>query len=280
MINPPLNFTGSKYKLLEQLLPHFDYSKPKFIDLFTGGGSVYSNVLDKYDKIIINDIIGDLIDIHRLLMLNPSVIIEKTKKLATCKEDKEKFLELRDSYNEDKTPDKLWALMLSCTSNLMRFNKKFKFNQTWGKRGWNDSTQKKTYEYVNHIRKYREKMEYRSGSFKDIKINSSNCMVYIDPPYGFVDNDGDIGNTQISEAGYNCYYNKQDDIDLLQYVLDIDNNGSSFVISGLLEHNEKESWLLKKLIKEGFKHELFNYNYNKVSRNGNKVSKEIIIKNF
>jgi len=45
--------------------------------------------------------------------------------LATCERDKEKFIELRTSYNKDKTPEKLWALMLSCTSNLMRFNKNF-----------------------------------------------------------------------------------------------------------------------------------------------------------
>ncbi len=69
--------------------------------------------------------------------------------LATCERDKEKFIELRTSYNKDKTPEKLWALMLSCTSNLMRFNKKFLFNQTWGKRGWNNNTTKKPTNILN-----------------------------------------------------------------------------------------------------------------------------------
>ena len=49
MIETPFNYTGSKFRLLEQILPEFDYSKPYFVDLFTGGGSVYTNVLDKYD---------------------------------------------------------------------------------------------------------------------------------------------------------------------------------------------------------------------------------------
>lgn len=186
MINTPLNFTGSKYKLLDQLLPTFDYNKEKFVDLFTGGGSVYTNILDKYEIVIINDIIEDLVNIHKNLMYNPDDIIDKAKSLATCKEDKDKFLKLRDSYNKNKSPDKLWALMLSCTSNLMRFNKKLLFNQTWEKRGWNDSTEKKTKEYVEHIQKYKDNIIYQIGSFNNIKIDSNDYMVYIDPPYGYM----------------------------------------------------------------------------------------------
>ena len=63
MIETPFNYTGSKYKLLEQLLPKFDYSKSYFLDLFCGGGSVYTNVLDKYEKIWANDIIKNLVEI-------------------------------------------------------------------------------------------------------------------------------------------------------------------------------------------------------------------------
>jgi site-specific DNA-adenine methylase len=66
MIQTPLNYTGSKFKLLEQILPQMDYTKSHFIDLFCGGGSVYTNVLDKYDKILANDIISDLIGMLKL----------------------------------------------------------------------------------------------------------------------------------------------------------------------------------------------------------------------
>lgn len=50
-----MNYTGSKYKLLPQILPEMNYTKPYFVDLFCGGGSVYTNVVDKYDKILAND---------------------------------------------------------------------------------------------------------------------------------------------------------------------------------------------------------------------------------
>ena len=36
-----MNYTGSKYKLLSQLLPEMDYKKKTFVDVFCGGGSVY-----------------------------------------------------------------------------------------------------------------------------------------------------------------------------------------------------------------------------------------------
>ena len=48
MIETPFNYTGSKFKLLKQLLPELDYKKSTLVDVFCGGGSVYTNVLDRY----------------------------------------------------------------------------------------------------------------------------------------------------------------------------------------------------------------------------------------
>lgn len=266
-INPPFNYTGSKFKLLDQILPKMDYSRTNFVDLFTGGGSVYTNVLDRYDNIYINDIIGDLVHLHQLLKESPIDLINKTMQLATCKEDKEKFLQLRSSYNENKTPEKLWALMLSCTSNLMRFNKKFLFNQTWGKRGWNENTTKKTNEYVEHLSKFGDIIKYSSISFDEFPM-IENSMVYIDPPYI---------NT---EAGYNSYWSKDLEDNLYKYVKKIDKHGNSFMLSGVLTHDGIENNTLRKLSSE---YDLISldYNYNKVSRNkNNKNTKEIIIVNY
>lgn len=43
-IKSPLNYTGSKYKLLSQLMPLFPKNISTFVDLFTGGGTVALNV--------------------------------------------------------------------------------------------------------------------------------------------------------------------------------------------------------------------------------------------
>ncbi len=99
-----LNYTSSKYKLLDQIVPEFDYTKKYFINLFTGSFVVSANVVDKYDKILANDIIVELIDIHRNI-LNSDDFIERTKLLCPNKNNQEEYLLLRDSFNKDKSND-------------------------------------------------------------------------------------------------------------------------------------------------------------------------------
>jgi DNA adenine methylase Dam len=265
-IKTPLNYTGSKFRFLDQILPMFNYDKNTFIDLFTGGGSIYTNVLDKYNKIIINDIIKDLIGIHKELLKSDN-IINNVKNLVVSKDDKDGYMSLRDNYNNDPSPDKLWALMLCCTNNMLRFNKKFKFNQTFGKRSYNMSTEKKVQEFINHIRKYKDKLVYRNEYFSNIKYNNS--MVYIDPPYS---------NT---EAGYNSYWNKDDDILLYEYIKDIEKD-FSFLVSGIMgDHDNKKSRLVEMLLSDGYNYKIINGDYNHVSRNKRKKQgNEIIIYNY
>jgi DNA adenine methylase Dam len=281
MIETPFNYTGSKFKLLPQLLPQFDYNKSTFVDVFCGGGSVYTNVLDRYDVIFVNDIISDLIGIHKSLMESDD-IIQLTKSLClNLKEDQDEYLSLRKSYNQSKTPDKLWALMLSCNSNLIRFNQKGEFNQTWGRRSFNSSTEKKVKSFTEHIRKFREKLIYESIDFSLLEINKD-TFYYIDPPYGYIKNEnGTIGNRQISEAGYNNFYYKENDIKLYEFCNKINEIGSTFVISGVLEHGGNTSWILDKLISDGFNFKELDFNYEKINKTNNKKNTiEVIVKNF
>ncbi len=280
MIETPFNYTGSKFKLLDQILPEFDYTKPYFVDLFTGGGSVYTNVVDKYEKIIANDVIKDLMSIHKDLSESDNIILE-TKSLCPGKLNPGGFASLRSSYNEIPTPSSLWALMLSSTNNMMRFNQKFKYNQTYGDRGWNANTDRKVEIFTNHIRKYKDKIKYISKPFNEIEISSDKIMFYCDPPYGRIKNeDGTIGKKQISEAGYNAFWKEDDDIKLYNYLHSINEKGSSFMVSGVLRHDNKICWMLDKLIKDGFSCKELKFDYNKVSRKGEKETTEVIIKNY
>ena len=284
MIETPFNYTGSKFKLLEQILCEFDYKKPYFIDLFAGGGSIYTNVVDKYEKSIVNDIIGDLIGIHKSLLESDDIVLE-TKSMCPGKGNPDGFDLLRNNYNSNTTPAGLWALMLSCTNNMMRFSggngKKFKFNQTYGNRGFSDATQKKVDSFTNHIRQYKDKIRFVSKPFNEIEISSDKIMIYCDPPYGRIKNiDGTIGKKQISEAGYNAFWLQDDDIKLYNYLKSIDEKGSSFMVSGVLKHDDKICWMLDKLIVDGFKCKELDFDYNKVSRKGQKETIEVIITNY
>lgn len=270
-INPPFNYSGSKIKLLEQILPLFDYSKDYFIDLFVGGGSVTYNILDKYKKLLINDIIADLIDIHKNLGTNnPQVFIETVRNLAKTKKNQKLYLELKDSYNKEKTPEKLYALMLSCTNNMLRINLKGEFNQSWGQREFNDSTQKKIDIFTEHIAKYKDKIIYTSKNFFEIKPTKPS-MVYCDPPYT---------NT---EAGYNSFWSKELENKLYDYIKELDKEGHSFALSGLLgEHkNKKRSEIIDNLISEGYNYKIFKFDYEGVARKKNsKNSQEVLIYNY
>lgn len=278
-IETPFNYTGSKFKLLEQLLPEFDTTKSTFVDVFCGGGSVYTNVLDKYEKIIANDIITDLIGIHKGL-LQSDEIVNKTKLLCPCKDNPVGYGTLRENYNTNPSPEGLWALMLTSTNNMMRFNQKFKYNQTFGKRSWNDNTTKKVNNFTEHIRKFKDNLVYLSTEFENIDIQSD-MMIYLDPPYGRIKNeDGTIGKKQISEAGYNAFWKQEDDLKLYDFIKKIDSIGASFMVSGVLHHDGKTCWMLDKLIADGFKYKEIEYDYNKVSRKGNKETTEIIITNY
>lgn len=269
MINTPFNYTGSKFKLLEQILPLFNYKLSNFVDIFAGGGSVWTNIISKYENILVNDIIEDLVNIQKSLLLEPDKIINSTKKLCVVKGNKDEYLKLRTSYNDDKSPEKLWALMLCCTNNMMRFNKKFEFNQTYGNRSWNGNTDKKVDNFVEHISQFKN-IQFISTTFDKIKINKP-TMVYLDPPY------------LETEAGYNSYWSKELDKKLYDYITNIDKIDSSFALSGVLgEHkNGKRSELIDKLISDGYNYKILEHNYEKVARNKNtKNSKEILIFNY
>lgn len=266
MIETPFNYTGSKYKLLEQILPKFDYSKIYFLDLFCGGGSVYTNILDKYEKVWANDIIKDLINTHYLLV-NDNTFIDKVKALCPSKDNQEAYLKLREDYNNNKSPEKLFALMLSCTNNMMRFNKSFLFNQTFGKRSFNKNTELKINKWVEHVEKYKNKLYYTSLDFSNAHPSDvSKTFIYCDPPY------------YQTEAGYNAYWSVEKEIGLFEYLRKADKQQASFAVSGVL--CDEKSPLLENLIDSGYKVHYLEFDYEKVARKKNKDYKEILITNY
>lgn len=264
IINSPLNYTGNKFDLLPQILPLFDYSKSNFIDLFVGGGSVYVNVLDKYKTIIINDIIVDLVDIHK--NLTDAEFIESVKSFCVNKEDSNGYNNLRNSYNENKSAAKLYALMLCCTNNMIRFNKKFLFNQTFGKRTFNSKTEEKIKAFVEHRLNFNN-LYFSSVHFSNFSI-LPDSFYYIDPPYS---NTG---------AGYNVFWENDDDYKLFDYCKRINQIGSTFAVSGTRLHNNKTCELIELLKAEGFKVHLLDKNYKKVAKKADNSTQEVLITNY
>lgn len=268
-IEPPFNYTGSKFKLLSQIIPLFDKSKQNFVDLFSGGGSVYTNCLNFYETVYVNDIIADLVGIHKNIVATNGQNIQEVKSLCVSKDDQVGYNKLRESYNESPSPEKLFSLMLCCTNNMMRFNKKFKFNQTFGKRTFNDRTQQKIDNWLSHVYPHKDKIQYSSLKFQEFP-KLPDTFYYLDPPYP----------SDLTEAGYNAYWSKEDDDNLIDFCLEITKLGSTFALSTVEIHDGKKSLFVEKLLSLGFKKIDLDYNYDKVSRSGKKETKEVLIVNY
>ena len=63
LLKNAFNYTGSKDRILPQLLNNLDYTKDTFIDFFCGSAVVSANVLNKFNRIIANDGCWQLINI-------------------------------------------------------------------------------------------------------------------------------------------------------------------------------------------------------------------------
>jgi len=238
---------------------------------------VYINSLDKFSgKIHVNDYISDLMCVQEQLIYSLD-IIDVVKNIQINSQDD--YINVRQQYNSSPTPEHLWALMMSCTNNMLRFNKAGKFNQTYGKRKFNSATEEKAISFHNMGYPHRKRIKFTYGHFNYVPV-TSDTFVYIDPPYGYIDVNGKMGNTQISEAGYNAFWDKSDEEILLKYILDADKIGASVMVSGVLVHKSKVSWILNTLINMGYPHRTITCDYNKVSRVDSSDTSEIILTNY
>ena len=249
-IKSPFNYTGTKYPELEELYSRFPKDCDTLVDLFCGGGSVFMN--SSFKHIIANDIITDLIGFYKELNTKQlDEILEKCKEYSVSKDDQDGYNKLRAEYNENPDPYRFFVLCSSCTNNMMRFNKQFKFNQTFGKRCINDNTVEKLKLYQERMKTF-DSLLFTNQNFDNVFI-PQNAFVYLDPPY------------LITEAGYNCYWSKELEEKLYNFILDLDKNGVKFGLSNMAIHKGVANEYLKKLM---------NFNWHRIESFNNKAKKQ------
>lgn len=267
VINPPLNYAGSKVELLPVISTLFDYSKSTLFDVFTGGGSVAYSLSGKYDKIIMNDINKDLIELQKLFIED----IKKTEiKLLSIfsryennKPTKEEYIELRKEFNEcddENRPILFWALSLTCMSNNIRFNKSGKFNQSYGNRGYNSSIE-------NKINAFTTNGNYKlmSENISNISFDNKDTFYYIDPPY------------YNTEVGYSSFWSKNLEYELLEKSL---SSKGSIAISGVIFNHKENSPLLLGLIENKWNMEKLVKSYDGFKKKKTGLYQEVLFTNY
>lgn len=300
-VKSPLNYTGGKYKILNQIIPIFPKNLDLFVDLFSGGANVGINVnakrivcVDKQKEIIrvmnlfkryedgyIIDTLEKLIDKYELSnsLLNGYEIYNCTSDKGLGSYNKNKYMQLRNDYNKNKNDsiekDFLFLLLVIYGfNNQIRFNSNGEFNMPVGKRDFNNSLRKNLKNFI--IKLKTKNIEFVNSDFREIAIETAdNTLVYCDPPYF-------LGTASYNENGG---WTEKDEIDLLNYLSLLDSKGIKFALSNVIEHKGSKHNVLENWVKEhNYKIHFIDCDYNNSNyhkQNGNITkTKEVLITNY
>ena len=258
IIKSPLNYTGGKGKLLDQILPLFPERINNFVDLFCGGCNVGLNINAK-TKVFYNDYCKSLICLYNYLKRNSFdnileliyKIINKYKLSLVSKYgyeyyncnssdgvgeyNKDKYIKLRSKFNKTKDDDKsyieLYVLIVYAFNNQIRFNSKGEFNLPVGKRDFNKNMENKLDLFIETIKK--QDCVFSNKDFRkyDISKLCSEDLVYVDPPY------------LITCASYNENggWSVKDEKDLLEFLDNLNEKKIKFALSNVLRSKGKEN---------------------------------------
>lgn len=300
-VKSPLNYTGGKYKILNQIIPIFPKNLDLFVDLFSGGANVGINVnakrivcVDKQKEIIrvmnlfkryedgyIIDTLEKLIDKYELSnsLLNGYEIYNCTSDKGLGPYNKNKYMQLRNDYNKNKNDsiekDFLFLLLVIYGfNNQIRFNSNGEFNMPVGKRDFNNSLRKNLKNFITKLKT--KNIEFVNSDFREVAIETTdNTLVYCDPPYF-------LGTASYNENGG---WTEKDEIDLLNYLSLLDSKGIKFALSNVIEHKGSKHNVLENWVKEhNYKIHFIDCDYNNSNyhkQNGNITkTKEVLITNY
>lgn len=300
-IASPLNYTGGKARILDQLLPLMPDGIDIFVDLFCGGANVGMNVPAMHT--IYNDTDKEVIGllkafkrisaptfIRRINQLIDDFGFSRTRdhnfayyggnsNLGVSVYNREKFLRLRDMFNTWPRRDNqyyilLYTLILFGFNNQIRFNDRGEYNLPVGKRDFNTVIEGKLVRFLDAIKRQDNAFSMKDFRRFDFSPLTENSLVYCDPPY------------LITTATYNekNAWSEREESDLLRLLDNLNERHIRFALSNVLEHEGKENTVLKEWVNEHnyVVHNLFmDYHYCNYQKKGKEPdSKEVLITNY
>lgn len=274
-VKSPMNYTGNKYRIIEQIHKYFPNDIDVMVDLFCGGCDVTINTQAK--KHYANDINISVVDIFKTfqqysveeLVSNIESIIDKWHLTET---NAESYYAFRDYYNKTRQPLDLFVLICYSFNNQIRFNSKGEFNMPFGKdrSSFNNDIRLNLVKFVSRIRN----VEFTSKSFQDFdySVLSEGDFIYADPPY------------LISWATYNEGWSEKEEYELYAVLSDLDKKGIKFALSNVSEHKGQTNDILLKWVSDNGYHLYdIDFNYDNCSYHGlntDKPTREVLITNY
>lgn len=277
-IKCPLNYVGGKTKLLPQILPFFPKEIDTFYDIFLGGGNVLCNVeANKYVGIEKNPYVCGLLNMCNNISVEEldSKILEYYKEYNLSKENREGFLQIRDSYNNDKGNFiKLFTVISNAFNNQIRFNRKGEYNMPFGKNrsSYNDNMRNNLYNFFTFIKTHN--VDILNESFEkvlELELNKGS-FIYADPPY------------YISTATYNENngWGEEDELKLYETLDKINDLEVKFALSNVVNHNGQENAILSNWMRK-YNVNYLDFNYANSSyhkKDKSKDTMEILVTNY
>ncbi|MCD8206928.1 MAG: Dam family site-specific DNA-(adenine-N6)-methyltransferase [Bacteroidales bacterium] len=255
-IKSPLNYTGNKYRILDQITKAFPRDINCMVDLFCGGatvglnvnaGEVYFidnnecviNLLSYLSKINFDEFLSRMEAMIESYGLSNSYRNGFGMYHAQCENPRDNnglksynfkgYYKLRDDYNAlaDKHSNEanamLYLLMVYAFNNDIRFNSSGDFNLPVGKTDLNRMN-------VEKIRAYAERSSSINAHFLCLDFDSAEVQeivnkadfVYMDPPY------------LVGEAVYNSGWNEEKEQKLLDFIDGLLAKGKNFALSNVM----------------------------------------------
>lgn len=198
---PFLKWAGGKTQLINEIerrLPkNFKNEKYTYIEPFVGSGAVLFWLMNKFsniNKAVINDINPDLINVYKVISINPkeivSTLLDIQNEYYTLEANQEKkseyYYNKRHSYNSRSNDSVTQAALFiflnrTCFNGLYRVNRNNEFNVPIG------AYKKPTIcdsDNIWAVYKVLQRVDILSGDFEQtINYAEKNSFFYFDPPY-------------------------------------------------------------------------------------------------
>lgn len=232
----PLNYIGSKAKVVSAIKQTISRTESTFYDMFGGGFNVGVNMPHNNIKYVdINFFVTDLIESFRkndtyeyISFVRKQIAIFGLEKANTVA-----YQQARDKYNsvplKERDPRLLFTIILYGYQQQIRFNGSYEFNNPVGMRWFNDKVLEKMISFSRHIKELN--CEFSSASFTDYEGKlTPNDFVYMDPPYLLT-----TGSYNDGKRGFKGWDSILE-TELLDFAKRLSNRGIHFMLSYVVEH--------------------------------------------
>lgn len=290
---PFLKWAGGKGQLLTEIGKYYPFAEKKHIkkyaEPFVGGGAVLFDVLNKHtvDEVYISDINAELINTYITIRDNSDELISRLKAMESnylakdADARKKAYLEARARFNalkRDGIRDAEAATLMiflnrTCFNGLYRVNKAGDYNVPMGAY---KNPQICNEDNLLNVSKKLQNTNIVCGDYKDsASFIDDKTFVYFDPPYRPLTKTANF--TSYTEQLFDD--NKQ--LELANFVQDLDNKGALIVISNSDPKNtdENDNFFDDAYSKQNIRRVAANRMINRNSDARGKIN-ELLISNF